>query len=385
MNRLILMPAALSLLIVAGCSETFPDEEAHLGLEEKIRPYEITLDPPEVAPGETTTATLRYHMPRAAAAAATWRVALDYDAGLYEVDQVERHFVAVADVDPPLVDDAGFVVQTARFTVPDSIFTVTSAIPDELNDDIMVALLDGLPAGLFSDPPRKEEVAAALASLTAEDLAALDPQEAALVHAVADIFACAVRFRVTLDDGMSVDVVRRLTVRHSSRLASPNTNHNNVVPQLTVGEIPRHDFDLGDLDEVIDEVVWHPSDTSDPELWRIEVPLDDGHTYFLRSRATVDRYTSPFDPDRLLEEQLEYRWYYYRLDAPRSGHQFLVSETGEEAEMYELDDDTRIDPPGVGARYRILSVVRDERGEWARYHASPGSSTRVVEIIFTAR
>lgn len=387
MNRTarLLLTTVAGALLLAGCGETFPDEEAHLGLEDKIRPYEITLDPPEAAPGQTVTATLRYHMPRPVAAAATWRVALDFDAGLYEADVIERDLVEVADVEPAVVDAAGFVTQVARFTVPPSIYDTTSAIADPLDDPFLLALLDLLPAGQLSDPPRKAEVAELLASITAEDLAVLDPDQALLVQRVADLFACAVRFKVTLEDGMVVDVTRRLTVRHSGRLLSPNTNLNAEITAYLVGEVPRPDFDLGDLDDVLGEVRWHSFDgVADSGHPLATVPHDPGHTYFMRVRFQPQQYTSPFALDGLLEEQGEHRWYYYRLDAPGSAHQFFVTEEGDEAAMYELDDDARIAPPGVGARYRVLAVVRDERGEWAGYHASPGSTTVMGEVVFVA-
>ncbi len=377
-TRLIL--TLLAAVLIAGCTDGFPDEEAHFGLEDKVRPYEITLDPPEVAPGETVTATLRYHMPRPAAAAATWRVALDYDDGLYEADQVERLFVDVADVDPAVVDADGFVTQTARFTVPATVFDTTTAIAEVIGDEVMLALLGALPDGVVSQPPLRSEVSAFLASVTPEDLAALDPEAAFLVQRLADIFACAVRFRVTLEDGIVVDVVRRLTVRHSGRLGSVNTNTNCEVSVLRVGEIPRHDVDLGDLEDLEGDVIWHDLDLDG----RVDVPLDPSHTYFIRARGSVQTYTSPFDDVRRLEEELELAWHYYRVDAPGSGHQFLVDDAGEEAESWELDEDVRLDPPGVGADYRVLAVMRDVRGEWARYHASPGSTTRELRVVFVA-
>ncbi|MEZ4387288.1 MAG: hypothetical protein R3D98_06855 [Candidatus Krumholzibacteriia bacterium] len=380
-----LLLVAATAVVLAGCGETYPDEEAHFGLDDKIRPYEITLDPPEAAPGAIVTAVLRYHMPRAAAAAATWRVALDFDSGLYEADETERAFVTVTDVDPATVDAAGFVTPAARFTVPDDIYATTTAIPDVLDDDLMLALLDLLPDGLLDRPYRKADVAAWLAGLSPADLESLPPDAAAVVRRLADLFACAVRFRVTLEDGMTVDVVRRLTVRHSGRLLSPNTNTNAVISRFAVGEIPRHDFDLGKLDEVADLVVWHEYDgVADSGHPLATVPYDPGHTYFMRVRVAPEFFTSPFADDLALAEQIDERWYYYRLDAPGSDHQFFVAQDGSEAEMWELDDDARIDPPGVGARYRVLAVVRDERGEWAAYHASPGSTTRMVEVVFVA-
>lgn len=375
----------LAWLVAGGCTDGFPDEEAHLGLEDKVRPYGITLDPPEVGPGDVAAITLEYHAPHPTNVAAEWRVALDYDSGLYGTDQVERQFVPVTDLDPPVADGLGFVIQTARFTVPDSVLYWSSALPDPLNDDLMLAILEQLPAVPTSDPPRKAEVLGYLENLTLDDLAHMDLVTVAMVQHLADLVACAVRFRVTLEDGMQVDVTRRLTVRYSTRVASPNVNANADITRFVVGEIPRDDFDLGDLEDVTAEVIWHEFDgVADDGTPLATVPFFGDHTYFTRVRFAPEAYTSPFDMERVLEERAQYHWYYYRVDAPRSGHQFFVTDTGDGAEWYHLDQDARVDPPSVGSRFRVLSVVRDERGEWARYHASPGASTVVGEVVFVA-
>lgn len=84
----------------------------------------------------------------------------------------------------------------------------------------------------------------------------------------------------------------------------------------------------------------------------------------------------------MLEEQGENRWYYYRLDAPGSGHVLFANDVGEETEMYELDEDVRLLPPGGTSRYRLVAVVRDVRVEWQQYGAALGATVVVGEVVF---
>lgn len=362
-----------ALAALAGCGDGFPDEEMHLGLEDKIRPYAVVCEPPEAAPGETVTVTLRYQAARPAAVEPAWRVVLDYDRGLYEADETERRHVTLADLPAPAADAQGFVGQSFTYTVPDSALLWSSSLPPILTDEVMVALCAGL--GLAN---AKDVVAAYLAGLTPVDVDAMDPLRAAAVRRLADVFACEIRLRATLADGMTVDVTRNLTVRHSRRLGSPNANENPAISTFVIGSVPVADLDLDELAAHEHEITWYPFD----EGGVAAVPFDPARTYFARARFDPQLYTSPYEFSRLLAEQGTYRWYYFRLDAPGSGHQFLVTDEGEEAESWELDEDVRLAPPAGAARYRLIAVVRDERIEWERYHGAPGQSVVQAEVVF---
>jgi hypothetical protein len=323
----ILTVALIAPLLLAGCGDTYPDEEMHLGLEDKTRPFVVALDPPEVAPGETVTVTLRYHAPRPGEVSDRWRVALDYYSGPYEADEVERRYVELPDVPAPTADAQGFVTQTFQYTVPDSVLLWSTAIPEVITDEGLLYLIDALLGDQVSQPPLKTEVAAWLAALTPDDLAAMPAPERTATQRLADLFACSIRFRVTLDADMTVDVTRNLTVRHSSRLESANVNANAEITRFAIGAIPQADVDLGDLDEWEDRVEWYEFDgTSEQGLPEARVPNRSDRTYFVRVRFAPERYTSPFELERELEEQGEYMWYYYRLDAPGSGHRLYADE-----------------------------------------------------------
>ncbi len=370
---LAIVSAAATLALLAGCGEGFPDEEMHLGLEDKIRPYAVVCEPPEAAPGETVTVTLRYHAPRPAAVVPAWRVVLDYDEGLYEADETERRHVVLADLPAPVADAQGFVTQSFSYTVPDSTLLWSSAIPDVLTDEVMVVLTNAL--GL---PPAKDEVATYLAGLTGDDLAVMDPQQAAIVQRLADVFAVQIRLRATLVDGLTVDVTRNLTVRHSRRLGSDNANANAEITRFVIGSVPVVDLDLDQLDEHTDQITWHEFDANG----EAHVVVDPGRTYFARVRFAPETYTSPYDDASSLAELGNYRWFYYRLDAPGSGHQLFADDEGEEAEAWDLDEDVRLLPPGGASRFRLTAVVRDDRVEWARYHAVPGQNVAEGVVVF---
>jgi hypothetical protein len=380
LRTLAALAAIAALALLTGCGNGFPDEEMHLGLEDKIRPYAVVCEPPEAAPGETVTVTLRYFAPRPAAVVPAWRVVLDYDQGLYEADEIERRHLDLAGLPAPAADAQGFATQSFTYTVPDSTLWWSSAIPETLTDEVMLALTAAL--GL---PPRKDAVAAYLSALTADDLAAMDPEQSAAAQRLADVFACQIRLRATLADGMTVDVTRNLTVRHSRRLGSANANANAVITRFVIGSVPVIDLDLDQLEEHAGEITWHEFDGVSPDgLPQAQVTVDPGRTYFASVRFAPELYTSPYDVVRELQEQGSYRWFYFRLDAPGSGHRLLATDEGEDAEAWDLDEDVRLLPPGGDSSFRVMAVVRDERVEWARYHAVPGQSVAVGVVVFLA-
>jgi len=382
-RRRCLAVAALAPWLVAGCGDDYPDAEMHLGLEDKIRPFGVVVEPPDVSPGDTLQVTLRYHAPRPSQADERWRVALDYATGLYDADEVERRYVALDGLPAGVVDDEGFVTRSFAYVVPDSVLLWTSAIPDLVTDELMVQLIAALLGDAAGNPPRKTAVDAWLRALTPDDLAAMDPTARAAALRLADLFACRIRFRATLEDGMTVDATRTVTVRHSRRLESANVNENAAVTRFAVGGLPYTDVDLRDLDRYADEVVWYGfTGTSANGLPLATVPGDPAWTYFVSVRFAPEPYTSPYEPDRVLSEVGHYRWYYYRVDAPGSGHVLLANEEGEVTEMWELDEDVRLLPPGGASLYRLFAVVYDERPEWERYQVTWGSAVTVGEVRF---
>lgn len=385
MNKKSMILLALpGLLWLAGCGEGFPDEEMHLGLEQKTRPFTVVVDPPEAAPGQTVQVTLLARTPWPDELDITWRVALDYDLGLYEVDEVERNF---RDLEAPLpeADEDGFLTQTFTWTVPDSVLLQTSALPDVLDDPVMVVLAEALLGPEASSPPTRAEVDAWLKSLAAADMAALSPEERQAVWALADRFACQVRLRAALRDDLVLDVTRNLTIRHTARLQGPNANTNARVRDFAVVALAKRDAPESDIGNSSVEQTLYRFLDQDGEMVadRVQVPLHENWTYYLTTDFDSQHYTSPFDPSLVLPEDGTHRWYYYRQDAPGSGHQFFVTEDGDEAQMWDLDERARIMPAGAGSVFRVVSVIRDARSEWVMYHAVPGTgfAEGVVEFV----
>jgi len=381
-----LTPAVLLTLALAslsGCGDGFPDEEMHFGLEDKARPFAVVIEPPEAAPGETVTVTLLAQTPDPDELDITWRVALDYDLGLYETDEVERNY---RDLPSPLftADQDGFVSQTFAWTVPDSALLYSSALPEVLTDPAMVFLAEELIGEAAGSPPTRSAVDAWLKARTPAELALMDPLEREAVWALADRFACQVRFRGTLHTGRVIDVTRNLTIRHTGRLHGPNANANAQVMEFTVGAVEKIDATKEDLLDPNLVVHWYNF-----ILWgervadRRRVPIHDDWTYYVRVRYSPQDYTSPFDPTLIVSEGTRYNWYYYRQDAPQSGHPLFLTEDGDAAEMWDLGKDSRIQPDGPGSTFRLVTAVRDFRDDWVMYHAVSGTGVEegIVEFV----
>lgn len=379
-NTLILV----SLMILAtGCGVSFPDEEMHFGLETKARPYAVVVEPPDAAPGETVTVTLFVQAPDPAEMDITWQAALDYNIGLYGADEVERSHVQVP-VPPVSADADGFMTQEFQWVVPDSVHLWTSAIPEVLDDPLMVALAEALLGDAASSPPRKVEVDAWLRDLTAADVAAMEPSDQEATWALADRFACQIRFRAQLRTDLVVDVTRNLTVRHTGRLGGPNKNENARINSFAIIAVNKLDADRDDISDPAVEKTWYRFiDEGVRVADEVAVPVLGNRTWFSAVSFEPEEYASPFEFGSLLSETGSYRWYYYRQDAPGSEHQLMVTEDGDEAEMWALKEEARIIPAGVGSRFRIVAAVRDERSEWSSYHLVPGIGVveGVVEFV----
>ena len=384
MKKLIL--GVLLLLVLAcltGCSEGFPDEEMHFGIQDNVRPYAVVIEPAEAAPGETVTVTLLARAPDPDAVDVTWRVALDYNIGLYEADEVERNYRELAP-ELPESDSDGFLTQTFQWVVPDSALLYSSALPEVLTDPAMIYLAGELIGNEAGSPPTKTAVDAWLKALTPEMVAAMPPLEREAAWALADRFASQVRFRLTLRTGQIVDVTRNLTIRHTDRLDGPNTNHNALVTDFGVFAVEKVDATRNDLEDPGIPKTWYGFvDGQGARVAdQVEIPIHAGWTYYLTVGFSREIYSSPFDPTGALEEQGTYRWYYYRQDAPRSDHHFFVTTDGDDAEMWNLSDQPRIMPDGAGSTFRVLAAVRDTREEWAMYQAAPGTGVAEGLVVF---
>lgn len=371
---------------LAGCGLGFPDEEMHLGLQDKVRPFAVLVEPPEAAPGQTVQVTLLGRASRPDQLDISWRVALDYSQGLYEVDEIERNFRALA-APPAAADEDGFLTQTFSWTVPDSVLQQTSALPEVLDDPVLTALLAGMPGFVADTPPTRAQVAAWLADLTPEGVAALASGEREAVWALADRFACQVRLRATLRTDEVVEVTRNLTVRHTARLGGPNANLNTRVRDFAVVAMEKRDATESDIDDTAVPRTWYRFVDGDGirVADQVQIPVHEGWTYYLTAGFEAQSYDAPFEPGLVVQEEGDFRWYYYRQDAPSAEHQFFVTEDGQEAEMWDLDEHARIDPAGPGSRFRVVVAVRDTRGDWAQYQAAPGTGVAEGVVEFVGR
>ncbi|MBM4116778.1 hypothetical protein FJ251_03415 [bacterium] len=374
--------SAALLLGLGACSEGFEDVEMHLGLEGKTRPLAILCEPPEAAPGDTVRVSLYLHSPDPASCAVAWRVALDYDLGPYGADEIERHLLPLSP--PPPVDEAlGFLRQDFVFVVPDSALLFASSLRDPLEDPGTIALAEALlPAGTPSPPP-KAAVDAYLAGLDPAELAALPPASQAAALALADRFACRLRFRAAISSERYVEVTRTLTVRHSARLGSPNANRNPGYSQYMVLAIPHPDVAFADRLRYESELQVFAFPAT-PEAGAIAVPARANWTYYLTLTPELQFYTSPLGDAGELLERSTLRWYYFAVDAPTDAFPLFRDDAGDPAEMWALDENVRLVPPTSGEhRYRLVCCLRDSRPEWDHYGGTPGLTLALGELVFT--
>ncbi len=368
----------LAVGALAGCGDGFPDEEMHFGLEDKVRPYAVLVEPAEAAPGQTVQVTLLAQAPDPDELDITWSVALDYNLGLYETDEVDRNYRQLA-APLPVVDGDGFLRQTFSWVVPDSAQLYASILPEVITDPTMVFLAEQLVGSTT-----KTAIDAWLKARTAAEVAGMDELEQAGTWALADRFANQVRFRATLRTGRVIDVTRNLTIRHTARLDGPNTNRNAEVSHFAVVAVEKED---ADPDTITDAATPKTSYSFIEQGVRVaadvQIPIHSNWTYYISVDYFPESYTSPFDPTLVLTESGVYRWYYLRQDAPQSLHQLFATDEGEEAEMADLGQVARIMPAGVGATFRVMAAVRDHRDDWVAYQAAPGATVQegVIEFI----
>jgi hypothetical protein len=373
------------LVLLAGCGDSFPDEEMHLGLELKTRPYGIIIEPPEAHPGQEVQVTLLGHTPSPSALEISWQVALDYDLGLYEVDEIERNFRPVP-AGSIAFDDDGFFTQTFTWTVPDSALIHTSALGEVITDEFLAGLATMAMAATgdpVSDPPLKSEVDSWLKDLTSPGIDALGPEDRFAVLALVDRFACQIRLRATLDDGNLVDATKNLTVRHSGRLPSTNINLNTEVTSFRLVALHKRNAETADLDdESIKRTVFDLGTSAEQPGAPLAIPFDADRSYFLEIDHSLQIYDAPYEMGIQESEGHSQRWYYFRRDDPRSAAAFFVNDDGDPAEMFDLDERARIDPDGVGSEYRVVAVPRDGRDDWRAFHATPGTGLAQAWLLF---
>ncbi len=370
MTRMILF--LMSVLILSGCTDGFPDEEMHFGIEDKIRPFAVYLVTPEAAPGQEVSGSIRFWAPQPDDVESIWKVALDYDLGLYGVDEVERHYQPVA-VGPLEYNWLGYFYQQFTWTVPEDIMLTTSALPDVLTDPAMVMLAEELIGPAAGSPPRKAAVDSFLKELSADDIEAMPPMERAATLALADLFACQVRFRITLNDGQAVDVTRNMTIRQTSRLGGPNTNENSHINDFYVTALEKENATTEDFgDDSIIKHNYYFCENYDCFENYLYIPHHEDWTYFMTIRHSAQQYSSPFDPTVILNEDIERLWYYSREFEPNDGHHFFVTDDGDEAEMWNLNERVRIMPDGIHSKFIVTVVGYDNRSDWVMYHAVPG-------------
>ncbi len=365
---------ALSLM-TAGCGGEFPNEEMNISGSGKLRPIAVVCNPPEAAPGETVSVIVHYYASDPGAVIADWSVVLDYRIGLYGVDEFEGQIVDVQPYEPVADAYDGFVRQRLQFNIPDDILLTSSAQPDVIEDEMILALARTLLGKADQEQVTKEDLNTYFAQRAFSG--PTTPEEKWL----ADLFSCEIRFKIRLTDDIQVDVTRNLTVRYSRAMDSTNSNLNSrflFVKLLGVPEADVDAADIGQYEELWTEVVLY--DRGMTWIGR-HINYYEDWTYFLQTAYAYQFYTSPFDPVTQHEESNNTVWYHVDLDDPASDAPFFVTDSGDEAEMADLSTLVRLAPltGEESRRYRIATVAYDWRDEWQGIY----STTRGVSLVWT--
>lgn len=372
------------LAALAGCSDDFLTNELDVESGARTRPFSVVCEPPDAAPGETVTVTLRCYEPHPESVDISWLLVQDFREDLYEEQEIEGEIVdmdAIATIDPMVYDEEGLGAQSFQFTVPGDVMLLTGDLDDRY-DGPVPDQARALIAPANDDHVTRAELDAFLASV---DPGALDPESLDWARAVSDRFACQIRLKAHVRSGIDLTVTKNLTVRYSSRFGDGNLLHNPEIDWIAVLAV--HYFDLEDPDDIGDYDV----DTTyvhhrDPALVSTApIAVNGNWTYFLEVGSARAPYVSP---DGLAHEEAhDYNWYYARLyDGDGDAH-FLVDDSGDDrADMGALDEIVRIAPPG-GAdtkRIRVFAVVRNHRWEWYPYNFVPGAAYLTVPIAFAS-
>jgi len=368
----------------SGCDTTYPNEEMDVAGSDRTRPFAIVCEPAEAVPGEVVTVTMHYYEPDPDNHDITWQVALDYDLGLYEADEVERDIVTLDTVNAPTWDEQGFCTQTFTYLIPDDALLRASSQPEVITDELILALAHEV-MNLEAD----ESLTKAALDHNLDQIAAgevsweyiNDPEIREIWDWLSDLFACRIRFRASIDGSVRVDVTKTLTVRYSREIITENINLNPQMGMPIILAIPHPDVLYEDRSQYTTDLQWYemyPIGLSNPTL----VPINHDWTYYMVTRLTFQTYNSPYGSVNL-DENYSASWYHYGLtDMP--GYALFTQDDGTEAEMGDLDGSVRLIPPTTASEhaFRVVLRVHDERLEWGNYAFAPGVSIEVGEFIF---
>ncbi len=385
MRYLWLLMAPL-MLAQSGCDTTYPNEEMDIAGSDRTRPFAIVCEPAEAVPGEMVTVTMHYYEPDPDNHNVTWQVALDYDLGLYEADEVERDIVTLDAVNAPTWDEHGFCTQTFTYVIPDDALLRASSQPEVITDELVLALAREVMNLEADESLTKVELDHNLDRIAAGETSwdyIHDPEIREIWDWLSDLFACRIRFRASIDGTVRVDVTKTLLVRYSREIITENINLNPQMLTPIILAIPHPDVLFENHSLYTDDLQWYemfPVGWSEPTA----VPINHDWTYYLVTRLTFQTYLSPYGAT-VQQEGYTMRWYHFGLtDAP--GYPLFTQDDGTEAEMYDLGGSVRLIPPTTASEhaFRVVLRVHDERLEWGNYAFAPGTSIKIGEFIFVA-
>lgn len=389
MRYLWLLMAPL-MLAQSGCDTTYPNEEMDIAGSDRTRPFAIVCEPAEAVPGEMVGVWLFYYEPDTDLRDVSWQVALDYDMGLYEADEIERDIRPIHVPHLPSPDPQGFFQHYGSYQVPDDALLRATSLPEVITDELVLSLARPLLDKESQTPVTKREIDVFLADVAGTedwDLA-VDPDTAAAIRLLSDLFASRIRFRATINGTVHVDVTKTLTIRYSREIGTINVNENTTGASPRIVAVPHPDVAFEDYSQYADEIMIFELTRLYPLLPYEDptpVPLHTDWTYYLTTALSLQHYVSPHE-QQVQQEDYILRWYHYGLTSGAAAHPLFAQDDGGEAEMGDLDSDVRLIAPatGTGYEYRIITCAYDYRVEWRSYAATPGTDFMMSSFVFEA-
>jgi len=328
MKTLIKFTLVASLINFMGCAD-FPEKYENVVDGEKIRPFAIVLNPPEAAPGDTVSVSLRMYD-------AGKNYDIEWELGLkYQVDNYDNFQSASRILD---LESGNMKINESEdglefsFVVPTedkNPLVLSDMIPDVIREESELTSeekseLESLGITNLSSGLKREDLLKLLdkASSLPNDFSPLVDNFVALIQLKAKVTSP--RFEL--------DVIKNLTVRYSNKLEKGNFISNvNINPNIdSIGIIRVHSSGITDIKDIKN----HTSDTvffttttdnndSSPEYDTLNARDDYSYFVIAASVGSEQSYRSP--KEKVHKEEIYYQWFYTNIDDTNTGWEDLIT------------------------------------------------------------
>ncbi len=367
MKTLLQLFTLVTIIGLIACSD-FSETYENVIQDKKIRPFAITMDPAEAAPGDTVHVRLHIHDAEKNYAI-NWQLALSYQVGnkgltteashIIDLNSEGRHFNSSA-------DGLGF----------------SFVIPNDSNNPILLSPM--VPSLVRKSGNISITEQGALATLGITDLSGGLPLQT-LIQAIdssqsipnslsplIDNLTSLIQIKAMVTSpGFSVDVTKQMTVRYSNTLDSgnyiSNVNKNPTIDSLGIIRV----FELGVEDETLlssvisDTIYFHRENTIPSTPSFDTLTITEGYSYFLiaASENNNQLYRSP--DEFVHHEKHIYQWFYTNINETNENWEELITFNADESNKDHSVISINFPDISSNIDHCILrATVMDSRPEW---------------------